>query len=58
VTKKLIQQGRINPDETTVIAITGNGLKTQDAVEQKLPIVIEPRLAQFERAIGSFAATA
>src|SRR5271163_377912 len=32
VTAKLLQQGRINPDETTVVCITGNGLKTTDAI--------------------------
>ncbi|HXG67382.1 MAG TPA: threonine synthase [Blastocatellia bacterium] len=56
VTRKLIQQGRINPDDLTVIAITGNGLKTQEAVQLAPPTVIEPRLAQFERAISGFAA--
>ncbi len=58
VTIKLIEQGRINPDEVTVIAITGNGLKTQEAVELGPPVVIEPRLAQFESVISGFAATA
>jgi threonine synthase len=56
VTKKLIQQGRIHPDELTVIAITGNGLKTQEAVETRPPVVIEPKLTQFERAISQLAA--
>ena len=32
VTRKLIEQGRIPRDEEIVICITGNGLKTQDAV--------------------------
>src|SRR5205814_9827565 len=32
VTRKLIEQGRIGRDEEIVICITGNGLKTQDAV--------------------------
>src|SRR6202041_1881498 len=31
-TRKLIQQDRILPDETTVICITGNGLKTTDVL--------------------------
>ncbi|MCI0489657.1 MAG: threonine synthase [Blastocatellia bacterium] len=53
VTGKLIEQGRIDPDELTVIAITGNGLKTLDAVRLAWPPVIEARLAQFERIIGS-----
>ena len=32
VTKKLVEQGRIGRDETTVLCITGNGLKTTDAL--------------------------
>lgn len=50
VTKKLIEQGRIPRDESVVISITGNGLKTQEAVigslrERK---VIEAKLSDFE----------
>ena len=52
VTTKLIEQGRIDPDELTVIAITGNGLKTQEALELAPPITIEPRLAEFDRAVS------
>jgi threonine synthase len=51
VTKKLVGQGRIKPGDLTVIAITGNGLKTPEAVELQRPIVIEPRISEFERAI-------
>ena len=51
VTKKLVEQGRIKPNDLTVIAITGNGLKTPEAVELALPAVIEPRVAQFDQAI-------
>ena len=58
VTKKLVEQGRIKPDELTVIAITGNGLKTPESVELAPPIVIEPKVAQFERAILGLAARA
>ena len=50
VAQKLIAQGRIGPDETTVLAITGNGMKTTEALAgrtQLLPVV-EPRLAAFE----------
>ena len=54
VTRKLIDQGRINQEDVTVIAITGNGLKTPEAVELGRPTVIEPKIAQFERAIGNF----
>ncbi|MBM3472177.1 MAG: threonine synthase [Armatimonadetes bacterium] len=36
VTKKLIEQGHIPADESVVISITGNGLKTQEAVVDHL----------------------
>jgi threonine synthase len=49
VTRKLIEQGRIPRDEEIVICITGNGLKTQDAVVDLLekPAVIAPSLDDF-----------
>src|SRR5208283_1204720 len=59
VTAKLFQQGRIRPDETTVVCITGNGLKTTDAIAADYPPseAIEPRLEAFEalltRSLGS-----
>lgn len=48
--KKLIEQGRIPRDESIVVCITGNGLKTQEAVAQKIgkPIKIKPSIASFE----------
>jgi len=53
VAKKLIQQGVIPKDESIVISITGNGLKTQEAVSSKLltPIRIKPNLNSFEEII-------
>jgi len=50
VTRKLIEQGRIPRDEEIVICITGNGLKTQDAVASILekPAVIKPALGEFD----------
>ena len=50
VTKKLIEQGRIPRDESILICITGNGLKTQEAVTEKIgkPIRIKPNMASFE----------
>ncbi len=50
VTAKLIQQGRIKPEETTVVSITGNGLKTTDAIAADFPVTvsIEPRIEAFE----------
>ena len=39
-----------NPDETTVICITGNGLKTVEALNGQYadPVIIEPKLNSFE----------
>lgn len=50
VTQKLIKQGRIKPDELTVICITGNGLKTQEALTGQYapPAVIQPNIQSFE----------
>ncbi|MGC1363550.1 MAG: threonine synthase [Silvibacterium sp.] len=50
VTARLYAHGRIQPDELTVSCITGNGLKTTDALtgaydEER---AIRPRLADFE----------
>ncbi|NEO31719.1 MAG: threonine synthase [Symploca sp. SIO3C6] len=52
VLKKLVEAGKIDPDETTVAFITGNGLKTQEAVQGYIgePLTIEPKLDSFERA--------
>ena len=36
-TKKLIESGKIDPDKSVVICITGNGLKTQEAITDHLP---------------------
>jgi len=52
VTRKLIQQGRIAEGDLTVIVITGNGLKTPAAASVPSPIVIDPGLENFERAIS------
>ena len=47
---KLYRQDRILPEETTVLCITGNGLKTTDvlagAYEDERPIA--PKLTEFE----------
>jgi threonine synthase len=50
VTQKLVDQGRIQPNETTVVCITGNGLKTTDAIAAEFPLTdaIAPRLEAFE----------
>ena len=53
VLKKLVEAGKIDPDETTVVYITGNGLKTQEAVQGYIgePLTIEPKLDAFEAAL-------
>jgi threonine synthase len=49
--RKLYRQDRILPDETTVLCITGNGLKTTDVLagqyesEQPIP----PKIAEFDK---------
>jgi len=50
VAKKLIEQGRIPKNESIVISITGNGLKTLETVQDDLvyPDVIEARLSDFD----------
>jgi threonine synthase len=50
VTQKLIGQNRIKTDETTVVCITGNGLKTTDAIAAEFPATeaIAPSLDAFE----------
>lgn len=52
VLKKLVEAGKIDPDESTVAYITGNGLKTQEAVQSYIgePLTIEAKLDSFERA--------
>lgn len=53
VLKKLVEAGKINPDEKTVVYITGNGLKTVEAVQGAIaqPFTIEAKLDSFERAL-------
>src|SRR6202165_647380 len=60
VTKKLVDQGRIAPDETTVVCITGNGLKTTDAVVGEFPLsdAIAPRIEAFEALMDAQLTTA
>ena len=51
VLKKLAKQGIIKRTDTTVALITGNGLKTQEAVMHAVgrPTRISPSLAQFQK---------
>ena len=50
VTRKLVEQGIIPRDESTVVCITGNGYKTADAVAPSLaaPTTLGRSLAEFE----------
>ncbi|MDO8461999.1 MAG: threonine synthase, partial [Deltaproteobacteria bacterium] len=51
VAQKLIHQGRIKKNESLVLCITGNGLKTQEAIQGKVgkPTVIGPTIDEFEQ---------
>jgi threonine synthase len=55
VLRKLVREGVVRPEERVVAYITGNGLKTLDAVEPRLaaPPVVEPTLRSF----GAFLAS-
>ncbi len=51
--KHLVQKGAIKKDEVTVAYITGNGLKTQEAVEDMVkPLVVLPTMSSFEQAFN------
>ena len=52
-TKKLIQSGAIGAGDEVVIAITGNGMKTQEAIQDVIgdTIPIDPSIASFEKAL-------
>jgi threonine synthase len=53
VLAKLAARGEIDPDERVVIAITGDGLKTLDAVRDTFEtLTIEPTLESFEAKVG------
>jgi threonine synthase len=50
VAARLLEQGRIRQDQVTVVCITGNGLKTTDAIAADFPATeaILPKLEAFE----------
>jgi len=54
VLKKLAEQGQLDPDELIVVYVTGNGLKTQEALEGSLsePHFVRASLASVEEALG------
>ena len=60
--KRLVEAGRIGPDETVVAYITGAGLKTQEALTETEslapPLRIEPHIASFEREFGQLRSAA
>lgn len=60
VARKLIEQGRVDADGTTVLCITGNGLKTQEALAERIakPVVIRPTMEAFEALVGADTARA
>ena len=52
--KDLADKGIIKPDEVTVAYVTGNGLKTQEAVEHIVdPVYIAPDFEAFQTAIAA-----
>ena len=53
VAKKLIEKGIISKNESIVIAITGGGLKTQEAIRSSVAsaLEIEPHLKSFEELV-------
>tara|TARA_B100000686_G_C16707987_1_gene927450 strand:- start:293 stop:1531 length:1239 start_codon:yes stop_codon:yes gene_type:complete len=55
VTQKLVKQGRIKPDDLTVLCITGNGLKTLEALDGRFqhPAIIEPNLESFKELMSN-----
>jgi threonine synthase len=54
---KLAERGEIGPDEQVVLVITGDGLKTLDAVRGSFDTIeIDPTIASFEAGVGLEAA--
>ena len=54
-TKRLIEDGTIPRDESLVLCITGNGLKTQEPLMNRLgqAVTIKPTLASFESSLAA-----
>ncbi|HEY8478142.1 MAG TPA: pyridoxal-phosphate dependent enzyme, partial [Chloroflexota bacterium] len=52
--KRLAEAGKIDPDEVVVAYITGNGLKTQEAVVGHVatPVTINPTVREFEEVVA------
>jgi len=52
VLRKLVTSGRLDPTARTVAVISGNGLKTVDAVPGGPTFTVAPSLDDFEEAAG------
>jgi threonine synthase len=54
VAKKLIDSGKLDRDKTIVLCVTGNGLKTQEAIVDHLPKpeLIDPSFNEFEKLLN------
>ena len=54
VLKKLVEQGKVDPDELIVVYVTGNGLKTQEALAGQLnaPVHVRASMASVEEALS------
>ena len=52
--RRLVQEGRVGPQELVVAFITGAGLKTQEAVAPRLQpaLAVQPTIASFEEALS------
>lgn len=57
VTKKLVEQGYIRPDDLTVMSITGHGLKTAEVCRIDEVPAINARLSEFEEILEAEKAT-
>ena len=60
VAKKLLEQGKIDPDESIVVSVTGNGLKTIEAVQGSLdePAAIDAKLDAFDAMLDDLGSVA
>ncbi len=55
--KNLVESGHIDPDERTVVYVTGNGLKTQDTIAKVtgIPEPIKPVYSEFTKRFNNIA---
>ena len=54
VLKHLVENGEIGPDDLTVALITGNGLKTQEAIDSQTAdsFAVKPTVTSFEQVLA------